>query len=678
MAIVPLKLIPTVDVEQTPTLNQAGISSCQLIRFKERLPQKLGGWTRFYPFALSGVPKDLHGWADLNSKDHLAVGTTQQLIVITDGSLQDITPQTKTTNPTPDFTTVINTPTVTVVDPNITNVTTFDSIFFDTPISVGGIILQGPYSIDVIGGAHSYSITAAANASSSVANGGAVPQLVTTLGSSVVTVNFTAHGKSAFDKFTFPIATSVGGLSIVGTYTIATVPGANSFTIIANQQASSGATVSMNSGSAQLVYYLWLGPAAVGTGYGIGGYGLGGYGSGVVPVSQTGTPITATDWSLDNFGETLLACPRGGGIYQWTPSAGFQNAGLVSTGPIFNNGIFVAMPQQILVAWGSVTGGPEGQQQDPLTVRWSDSQDYTNWTVTSSTQAGSYRIPNGSEIRGGLQGPQQALLWTDLDLWAMVYQGADVVWGFNKISSGCGLIGPHAVCILKSNVYWMSSGNFYVLGGGGVQELPCSVWDVIFQNLDTVNANKCVLAPNSSFSEIFCFYPSLSGGTGEIDSYVKVNLEEGIAWDYGTLARSAWIDESLLGEPIGASPQGVIYQHETSTNADGQPLNWYFQTGYFVLSEGQDISFIDWFFPDMKFGQFGGTQNASVQVTFYVVKYPNSTPQTFGPFSMTNAKTFINCRLRGRQISIKFEGSDIGTFARLGLMRFRVAPDGRN
>ena len=400
MPEISLTLIPGVNSEKTPTLNQAGISSCNLIRWKSGLPQKLGGWSRFYPFSLSGVPRSLHGWADLNAITHLAVGTTNQLVVITNGSLQAITPQQIVSNFAPSFSTTSTNPTVTITDPNISNVTTFDAVFFNTPISVGGLVLQGLYPIVQITGTHSYQITAASNATANVTNGGAVPLFTTNSGSPTVLVTLNNHGQSVGDPFDFPIATTVGGITIQGIYNISGVPDANDFDIAGNVQASSSTSASMNGGNAQLVYYISLGPAAVGSGYGLGGYGLGGYGTGTVPSSQTGTPITTTDWTTDNFGQDLLANPKGGAIYFWQPNAGQQTAQLIATGPAFNNGIFVAMPEQILVAYGSTS---IGQQQDPLTVRWSDSQDFTNWQVTDQTQAGSFRIPTGSVIVGGFK-----------------------------------------------------------------------------------------------------------------------------------------------------------------------------------------------------------------------------------------------------------------------------------
>jgi hypothetical protein len=168
----------------------------------------------------------------------------------------------------------------------------------------------------------------------------------------------------------------------------------------------------------------------------------------------------------------------------------------------------------------------------------------------------------------------------------------------------------------------------------------------------------------------------LSGGTGEIDSYVKYNIEEQ-SWDYGTLQRTAWVDQSVLGQPIGTTAQGVIYQHETSPDADGLPLLASFTTGWFVISEGQSLSFVDWFFPDMKWKYFNGAGSASIQVTVEAANYPNETPRSYGPFTITDAKEFVNMRLRGRLIRLTYASSDIGTFWRLGSMRYRTAADGR-
>lgn len=684
MPFVPLKLRPGVNVEATPTLNEAGISSCNLIRFKSGLPQKFGGWLKFFANVLSGVPRGLHAWKDLSGTTRLAAGTTTSLVTIASGTLTDITPQTKTTNPTLNFSTTNGSATVTIVDAGISNVTTFDAIFLNTPISVGGLILHGIYAITSIVGATSYQITAISNATATVANAGQVPSFATTANSSIVTVTLNSHGLALSNDFTFPIATTVDGITISGTYAVQSVPSANTFTIAVNTQASSTTSASMNSGAAQILYYINLGPPAPGAGYGLGDYGAGGFGTGVVPSAQTGTAITSTNWSHDNWGSILLSCPRNGGVYYWEPNSGHTNAFLVPTAPTFNGGIFVAMPQRILVCWGSTSAAPRAsgftaspEERDPLMVRWSDVEDFSVFTVTSTTQAGGFRIPTGSEIIGAMQGPQQALLWTDIDVYAMQYLGPPLVFGFNKISSGCGLIGQHAAASMRGIVAWMGLGSFFMLTNRGVQEIPCPVWDAVFQDLDTANLAKITAAADSQFSEFIWFYPSLSGGTGEPDKYVKVNLSENFAWDYGTLSRSAWIDQSVLGQPIGASPSGIIYQHETGNDADTLPMASFFETGWFTIAEGEEFTFVDLFLPDMKWGLFNGAQTGTVIVTIYAADTPNGTVRTYGPFTMTAASTFINCRLRGRQVKIRFSSSDFGSFWRLGNMRYRARADGR-
>ena len=683
-----VRLIPGINVEKTPTLLEAGYASSQLIRFKDSLAQKYGGYRKFYSSAVSGVPRDLHAWEDLNSTSHLAVGSTTQLAIITSGSLTDVTPQTITTNPNEDFSTTISSTEVTIVDAGISNVTTFDAVYLNTPIAVGGLILSGLYPIDTIVGATSYKINAATAAASSVANGGAVPTFDTTSGSATVTVTLTAHGRAVGDTVVFSATTTVGGVTIFGSYTVATVPGANSFTITADAQATSTTSGSMNGGNAQIVYYINLGPPALGSGYGTGGYGSGGYGSGTTPTAQTGTPITTTDWTSDNWGKLLLACPEGGGIYQYDVDGGFTTAGLVATAPAFNAGIFISGTQQILVAYGSTSIEDIGTQQDPMLLRWSTVGDYTDFEALSTNQAGSFRIPIGSAIRGGMAVSNQNLIWTDLDLWAMNYQGPPFVFGFNKIGAGAGLISSHAAQQLRGAVFWMGPSNFYRYTARGVEVIPCPVWDFVFQNLSTATRSDGQPAissiramPNTPFNEAGWLFPSSASANGENDSYVKFNISEpGLPWDYGAAAvlpRSAWIDQTVLGSPIAAIPTGIVYQHESGNDADASPLTASFTTGYFMIAEGEEFVIVDHVIPDMKWGFFGGAQTASLQFTFNVVNYPGDTPTTYGPYTVTQATDYISVRFRGRQMSITVTSSDLGSFWRLGKVRYRWQPAGR-
>ena len=687
-----IKLVPGVNADWTPTENQIGISQSQLIRFRDQLAQKMGGWTKFFPFAVSGTPRDLHAWQDLNATSHLAVGTTASFGIITGSSLQTVTPQTLTSNFAPNFSTTSGSDLVTVIDSNIANLTTFDSVFFNTPISIGGLILSGLYPIFEITGTDSYKIQAASNATATVSNGGAVPVFSTTNGSSVVSVALANNGMAVGNDIAFAISTTVNGAIIFAAYPAPVITDANDFQIQVASQATATGSASMNGGSAQLVYYIALGPAAAGIGYGLGGYGEGGYGTGVVPSAQTGAPISASDWTSDNWGQLVVACPADGGLYYFDPTGGFTNMSLINSGPIFNSGIFVSTSAQIMVAYGSCLGQPQqlgasnvkiGVQQDPMLVQWSDSEDFTNWIPSASNFAGNFRIPIGSEVTAGMAGSgNQNLIWTDLDLWAMNFIGQPDVFGFNQIGAGAGACGRHAPQKFRGAVYWMGKTNFYVYDGSGVRVLPCPVWDAVFQNFNTAYAQNVRAMPNTPFNEIGWEFPSLASSSGENDSFVKMNVTEpGNPWDYtiggGLMPRSAWIDQSVFGMPIAATPSGVIYQHETSPDADGQPLVASFTTGYTSLSNGEDMVQVDQIIPDFKWGTFAGSQNAQIQLTFNVVDFPGQTPRQYGPYVVTQSTQYLWVRFRGRQISLTVTSSDLGSFWRTGLIRYRYRPSGR-
>jgi len=677
-----VKLIPGINIERTPLANEAGYSDSALIRWRDGLAQKMGGWEKFYPLAVGGVPRALHAWQDLNQVNRLGVGTTTQLVAITGGSLKSITPQTLLSDFAPNFSTVNLSAVVEVDDPNISTVTVDDSVFFNTPISVGGIILSGLYPIEEVSGTTKYRIRAATSATATVNNGGAVPVFTTTASSAHVEVTLEDHGLTTApaDTIVFPIATTDNGVTVDGLYAAATITDVDHFTIHTNAQATASGSFSMNGGDAELVYYIALGPPAAGVGYGLGGYGLGGYGTGVTQPVQQGSPITASDYTLDNWGQILLACPEGGGIYYWDPTGGFNTASLISSGPPFNAGMFVSTSAQILIAYGSTVTEQIGVLQDPLLVQWSDSGNFFDWTPTEDNLARNFRIPIGSKIMGGMAVSNQNLIWTDLDLWIMNFIGFPNVYGFNKIGAGAGAASSHAMLQLRGGVYWMGRSNFYRYAGGGVEVMKCPIWDAVFQNLNTDFIQNVRAMPNTGFNEAGWFFPSLNSTSGECDSYVKVNIVEGDAWDIGIgtqLQRSAWIDWNVFGPPISASSGGVIYTQETTNDADGNPMVWSFKTGFFKIAEGEEYAFVDRLMPDFRFGEFGQPASAQVQVTFDVVNFPGDTPVQYGPYTMQQATQFLSTRFRGGLIAMEFGGSDLGSFVRLGYVRYRYSAQGR-
>jgi hypothetical protein len=762
-----LKLIPGVNQNETPALNQASVSSCNLIRYfydptGVGLVQKLGGWKTFYPSPTNTITRALLAWEDTNAATHLAAGNqantstlAAELDVITNGNLVNVTPRTATTNPSVNFATTGGSPNVIITDATFT-ASNYDSVYISTPVSVGGLVLFGFYpTIGLTSTTYEIQATDALGNllnAPTTATGGAVPQFTTVSSSSVVTVTLANHGYSVGSTFPVLIPASFNGVVLSGNYTVQSVT-SSSFTIQATTLASASSSVYLNNSNANFVYYIGTGPIPMGSGYGVGVYGRGGYGSGTAVVPSIGAAIYTNDWTLDNFGQILVACPvpalnivltttamsgngttatltfaqnftipvgnviqvasgspvgyngtyyvtasspgsvsyanattgaqtspatitandpASGPIFQWDPTSGNPFATVMTYAPPVNDGVFVAMPQRQIVAWGSTLTGV----QDPLLIRWCDVQNYNQWIAQSTNQAGSFRLSKGSRIVGCLQGPQQALVWTDLAVWSMQYVGQPNVYSFNEIAVGCGLIGRKASGTFNGVVYWMGQSQFFQLSSGGVAPIPCPVWDVIFQQLDMTNVNKIRVAVNSRFAEVAWYYPTLTSG-GEVAAYVKYNTVLN-AWDFGALGRSAWINESVFGPPIGADPvTRYIFQHETSPDANGTVMNSWFQTGYFALQEGDMQAFVDQVWPDAKWGYYNGVQSATLNITFYVVDYPGATPEVYGPFSVTQATTYFNPRFRGRLVSIMIGGTDLGSWWRTGNLRYRIQPDGK-
>lgn len=663
---------PGVNTGLTPSLNEAGISESQLIRFKDGVPQTYGGWETLFGTAIGSTVRDLHPWGGPNDTKFLGIGARTSLTVYNSSaaSLTDITPQTNTTNPTPNFSVSSGSNVVTIVDAG-SSASTFNTVYFNTPVAVGDLLLNGAYQINTVTGSSIYTILSSVSASTTIASSGILPIFTTSSGSATVTVTLPNHNFTATPGLyqQFIATTSVGGLTVQGPYQIASVIDSTSFTIIAPTQATSASTTTMNNGLAQLVYYITLGPQPAGGGFGSGGFGSGGFGSGSATTGAAGTPITATDWTLDNWGNILLACPEDGPVYTWGSDSGFGNAEVVTEAPFFNGGIYISMPQQILVCWRSVQSS--GVQHN-LVVRWCDAGDFTNWTVSDQTTAGSFTIPTGSVIMGGLQAPKFGVIWTDIDAWVQSYVGGDTVFNHTRIGTGCGLVGKHAAAVIAGEVYWCGRSNLFKLGANGVAPLPCTVWDYIFQNINTSHLSKVYCAPNSAFNEIMWMFPSLN--VTECDSYVKMNILSG-EWDYGALSRTAWSDISILGNPIGVDAEGVVWQHEEGDATTGAPVPS-FQSGWWSIADGNELAFVDFVIPDFRWGLFTGSDSAQVQITFFSANYPGDTPRVYGPFTVTEATEYITPRIRGRLMSVLVQGAN-SVFWRLGRIRYRYASAGR-
>lgn len=508
----------------------------------------------------------------------------------------------------------------------------------------------------------------------------------TTLGSSTVTVLDAALTvvPTIGDFVEISGTTEVGGLTLSGEYTVSSSISSTSYTLTANSNATSSAT---GGGTSTLAYLLPIGASdsTQNNGWGLGAWGAGTWST---PRSISDDVTPPRTWTIDNFGEQMIACPRGGGIYVWLPSNGTGSRAAALTGaPTQCNGIFVSNAAEQIIALGCIPAS--GSVFDPMWVAWCDNGDYTTWVAASGNAAGGYPLTDGSQIMGGCRSAQQNLIWTDTALYGMQYIGGTLIYGFTQLGTGCGLISPAAFGVVGSIAAWMSGLNF-ITYNGSVQVLDCPVRDAVYRNMNTAQSGKIVCGVNSQFSEIRWDYPSLN--STENDSYVIWNYAEN-TWTLGgsstssifngnaiasniSISRTAWEDYTVWGNPIAFDANGNSWSHESGYSAGGYAMPWFLESGQIDIANGSEIIFCDQLIPDQILS--GGSMAIWVQAQ----RFPNDSyiVQQNEPFQIVSSTKFVPLRLRGRQMSVRFDNSfnSIGGFWRLGALRARFAPDGRN
>lgn len=678
MAYLPLKIRPGVDVVSSPLLLEAGFSKSLNVRFFQSKIQQNGFFQRITSSFPRGVCRGLFPWADTSGNQYIAEGTTQELAVYYNGALYDITPVVGTvSNLSGPYTTSSSSSTIIITDPSSQAVAE-NYININTYSAVSNQLLQGVYQIQNASGS-TFTIYASHTSSSST-TGGVTSQFSTSSSSAVVQVTLPNHGFSSGQVYTVFNTTVVGGVTLYGQYVVGTVIDPSNFDIQASLSATSSTTAYENSNQVQVQYLLAEGSASAG---GIAGYGQIPYGLGPYGLGEQESYLPLRQWFFGQWGSFLIASYTNGPIYVWQPANGFFSnpAAVITQAPAFNTMIFVAMAQQQIVALGaqdSVSG-----LQDPMLIRFCDVADYTDWTATTTNQAGSFRLSKGSKIIGGLQIGLQGLIWTDIGLWSMQYIQPPLVYGFTEIAEGCGLIAARAMAVLGNAIIWMSQKGFFIYSGGTVTPIPCPLWDLIFNNISYIQQDKITCAPNSAFTEVAWHLPSASGA-GENDTIIKVNMLDG-SWDYsnGTNAqiyvRTAWVDQSIIGPPMGIDLNSILQQAETGTSADGNAIVSSARTGWFKLQDGLQMISLERILPD-----FVTTGNPNLTISVFTANYSGDPPVQWGPFpayqNASQIEYFIvrsRSRLAAVQIDCVSSNSTVGESWRMGEPLLKVFPSGR-
>jgi len=711
MPIKKIVLKPGVNRENTRYTNENGWYESDKVRFRQGTPEKIGGWQRISASTFVGVCRSLWNWITLGSLNLLGVGTNLKFYIERGGAYYDITPIRTTTTLTNPFTTATSTntgttTTVLVTDANggfINNDYVTFNVGGAASVTFNGITIttNTEYQITYVSST-TYNITVTGTASASSAGGGTIYAVYQINTGPSYAAPLVGWGSSTWGSGAWGIGTaSTDALRIWNQVnwgedlvygprggplyywdaaknvngSIATLTIATPCVVTANINLADATPVTFSTSG-------WL-P------------------TGILPgVTYYTKYITATTFNL-------AATAGGASINTSGTQSGNQtlnsNGVLLSSlsgadgyTPLFQNYFTVSDASRFLIVFG--TNDYTSTTLDPMLIRWSDQESLTVWYPAATNQAGSVRLSHGSKIVTSLQSRQEILVFTDQALYSLQYLGPPYVWGTQLLVDNVSIAGPNAAALASGVTYWMGIDKFYKYDGR-VQTLRCDVRQYIYSDINPLQYDQIFAGTNEGFNEVWWFYCSQNSVDSRIDRYVIYNYAEDI-WQYGTMARTAWLDTGLRNFPIAATYSYNIVNHEdgVDNNETGTtlPIAASITSAQFDLDDGNNFAFVWRILPDLTFR--GSTSGTTPSLYMQLLPLQNSgsgynNPKSVGgtdstatqavtatqtyPIDLDTYTGQINIRVRGRQMSIRIYSDTVGIQWQLGSPRLDIRQDGR-
>ena len=506
----------------------------------------------------------------------------------------------------------------------------------------------------------------------------------TSSGSTRVCCSDAAHGRVVGDYVYFTSTAAFNNVSLsANVYPVISVESANVFTISVTDAANATGS---DTGSATFNYLIPTGNsiAVAGTGYGAAIYQATVCASDTrawndaASADATDIVFDITQWSLDNWGDDVVANRSGSNIFYFNSDASTIpiRATSITTSPISVNSIVVSPNDRHLIALGaneySASATVSGTF-NPMLVRWSDQDDRTNWVPSVSSTSGEVVLTDGTRIIGGVRSKNGINIWTDNSLWLMQFAGPPFTFKFTQAGTNCGMIGPHAGIDYNGITYWMGYDNFYKFDGQ-VRTLDCTVRRYIFDRLAIKYKDKVFTGINSEFKEIIWLYASTDSGVSDCDSYVIYSPENDY-WVYGDVIFTTFSDKEVFGNTIttGATvSSNYIYNNEPAGifTANNSVLTSFIESADFDVDDGNAILFMDKLIPDFDLS------TGKIKVKLITKKYPESTETVTKEFFVTETTQKVNLRARGRQAKIRVSCSSQNASWQWGSVRLGIQGDG--
>ena len=690
--------------DSTSYTNEGGWFDGDKVRFRNGLPEKIGGWTKYSDTQFVGTCRALHTWTALDNTNFIGIGTSQKYYLNAGGTYYDITPLRLTTGGGDvTFSATNGSSTITVTDTDH-GANLNDFVTFTNAGTLGGNItadvLNQEYQIASVTASNTYTITAKDTSGSTVTanssdsgNGGS-----STVGAYQINVGLddnsygTGWGAGIWGGISGSAATTAvnDGSGMTASATSVTVDSSANFETTGYLLIDSeiiqytGKTSTTFTG---LLRGLFGTTAATHADNATVTEALGGWG---MPATTNVAGALLRHWSHDNFGEDLVMNVRDGAIYYWDKSGGTSSRAVeISTlagstnAPTIAKKVIVSERDRHVLAFGCDSETASGTQ-DPLLIRFASQESLTEWNALPTNTAGELRIGTGSEIVTAVQTKQQTLVITDVSVHALQFIGPPFTFGITEVGRNTTIISENAAVAVEESVYWMGYREFYVYNGR-TQKLVCPVQDFVFSDLNRDQDTKIVAGQNSAYSEVWWFYPS-SDATAN-DKYVVYNYEQNI-WYYGTLARTAWVDRGVFLYPIAASTDNYLYYQEfgldDGSESPASGITSFIESSQVTIGDGDNFFFASRVIPDITFRE-STNETPQVNLTLKARRFPGTTYNQTETSSVTqSASTPIelftekaDIRLRGRSFAFRLESSDAGVTWRLGTPRIDVRQDGR-
>ena len=690
------------------------------IRFRYGLPEKVGGWSSLVNDSIVGVVRSQHSFLDIKGNRYIALGSDKFLLLYFEGQLFDITPfdaarqQTSCTLATTNTSTAVTVTTGSAHALEVGDIILLDSVTLPSGTGLSASNFEDKaFMVNTVPSPTTFTITSSAAASASISTGGSMtvefytkvgPQKQTygygwgvgPWGGNVVgaTTSTTNEGGTFSDSDTTLTLTSATAFPSSGTIQIGseliTYSGKSSNDLTGLSRGANGSTAASHSNGATVTN------ASDFSGWGV-----------AVPADQT--TLEPGLWSLDNFGEVLIATIANGETFTWNAAAtdrltvrASKSTSGFATGnnPTASRLTLVSPTARHLLHFGTETTIGTASTQDDMFIRFSVQEDINTYTPTSTNTAGTLRLQDGTKIVGALKAKESILVFTDNALYTMKYIGSPFYFNLEQVGTNCGLIGRNAAVEVDGVAYWMSSKGF-LLYDGTVKTLPCAVEDEVFDNLDTTKGQQIAAGLNNLFSEIVWWYPTNSDFNNKAVSYnyAESTGVAGGVWALSTEARSSWMDAKIYERPyatkfdtsgtgtfptvLGESGLGQTkyFQHEIGTdqvNEDGTvtKVTSNLKSYDFEIETqggGGDVFVsVSRFIPDFK------TLNGNSDVTLAIKRFPSQTEtsSTNSPFTIDSSTTKKDTRARGRYVNLKIENKNVNESWRYGTLMLDVRPDG--